>query len=72
MDATKRFGIAVGLAGLFLFMLPVMVNRVSSDAAGTPTLLLTQSLSEGLGQLLPIAVLVVAGALLLSVVRSFA
>jgi len=52
--------------------LPVMIDRVSSDAAGTPTLLLTQSLSSGLGQLLPIAVLVVAGTLLLSAVRSFA
>jgi hypothetical protein len=69
MDAIKRFGIAVGFAGLFIFMLPVMVNRVPSEAVGTDTFNLTTTLSEGLGQLLPIAVLVLAAALLLTTLR---
>ena len=66
MDATQRFGIAVGFAGLFVFLLPVMVNRVPSEAVGTDTFNLTTQLSSSLGQLLPIAVLVAAGALLLA------
>ena len=66
MDATQRFGIAAGFAGLFVFLLPVMVNRVPSEAVGTDTFNLTTQLSSSLGQLLPIAVLVAAGALLLA------
>jgi len=71
MDATQRFGIAVGFAGLFVFLLPVMVNRVPSEAVGTDTFNLTTQLSSSLGQLLPIAVLVAAGALLLTAVGRF-
>ncbi|MDR9445958.1 MAG: hypothetical protein RI544_07490 [Haloquadratum sp.] len=69
MDAIKRFGIAVGFAGLFVFLLPVMVNRVPSEAVGTDTYNLTTALSASLGQLLPIAVLALAGALLLTTFR---
>jgi len=68
MDATQRFGITVGFAGLFVFLLPVMVSRVPSEAVGTDTFNLTTQLSSSLGQLLPIAVLVAAAAMLLSVV----
>lgn len=69
MDAIKRFGIAVGLAGLFVFLLPVMVNRVPSEAVGTDTYNLTTTLSASVGQLLPIAVLALGGALLLTTLR---
>jgi len=69
MDAIKRFGIAVGFAGLFVFVLPVMVSRVPSEAVGTDTFQLTTTLSSSLGQLLPIAVLVAGAALLLATLQ---
>jgi len=66
MNTIKSMAISAGFIGLLVFMIPVMQNTVvDADAVDTPTYNLTTALAEGITELAPLAILVLAAAFIL-------
>jgi len=66
MNTIKSMAISAGFIGLLVFMIPVMQNTVvDADAVDSPTYNLTTSLAEGITELAPLAILVLAAAFIL-------
>jgi len=66
MNTIKSMAISAGFIGLLVFMIPVMQDTVvEADAVDTPTYNLTTALAEGITELAPLAILVLAAAFIL-------
>jgi hypothetical protein len=66
MNTIKSMAISAGFIGLLVFMIPVMQDTVvEPDAVDSPTYNLTTALAEGITELAPLAILVLAAAFIL-------
>ncbi|MDR9412718.1 MAG: hypothetical protein RI544_07575 [Haloquadratum sp.] len=66
MNTIKSMAISAGFIGLLVFMIPVMQNTVvDAEAVDSPTYNLTTALAEGITELAPLAILVLAAAFIL-------
>lgn len=66
MNTIKSLSISAGFIALLVFMIPIMQdNVVDPDAIDTPTYNLTTALAEGITELAPLAILVLAAAFIL-------
>ena len=66
MNTIKSMAISAGFIGLLVFMIPLMQDTVvEPDAVDSPTYNLTTALAEGITELAPLAILVLAAAFIL-------
>ena len=66
MNTIKSMAISAGFIGLLVFTIPVMQDTVvDPDAVDSPTYNLTTALAEGITELAPLAILVLAAAFIL-------
>jgi hypothetical protein len=66
MNTIKSMAISAGFIGLLVFMIPVMQDTVvDAEALDSPTYNLTTALAEGITELAPLAILVLAAAFIL-------
>lgn len=66
MNTIKSMAISAGFIGLLVFMIPIMQETVvEPDAVDSPTYNLTTALAEGITELAPLAILVLAAAFIL-------
>jgi len=66
MNTIKSMAISAGFIGLLVFMIPIMQDTVvDADAVDSPTYNLTTALAEGITELAPLAILVLAAAFIL-------
>jgi len=66
MNTIKSMAISAGFIGLLVFIIPVMQDTVvDADAVDSPTYNLTTALAEGITELAPLAILVLAAAFIL-------
>jgi len=67
MNTIKSMAISAGFIALLVFMIPIMQDTVvDPDAVDTPTYNLTTALAEGITELAPLAILVLAAAFILT------
>jgi len=66
MNTIKSMAISAGFIGLLVFMIPIMQDTVvDAEALDSPTYNLTTALAEGITELAPLAILVLAAAFIL-------